>query len=138
MINLQTQIFFCCHYQKNDILCDHTIVCIFVLDQFLKIYFLLILSVTVWTVIYVKSMSAVNVNNLHFINDMKCNSSHTYMSCRRLKKKQIWVKNTCALQKLHQKNMKENSEIMRQNAVHYCSTCYKVEHNASTCCRLNN
>ncbi len=138
IINLQTWICFCHHYQKNNILCNHTMACLFVLNQSFEVYLLLILSVTVWTVIYVELMSAVNVSNLYSIDDMKCNPSHTHVFCKRFKKKQIQVKNTCALQKLHQKNMRKNSEIMGQNAVHHCSTCHEVGHNASTCRRPHN
>ncbi len=83
-------------------------------------------------------MSAVNISNLYSIDDMKYNPSHTCVLCERSRKKQIQVKNTRALQKLHQKNMRKNSEVMRQNAVHHCSTCYEVGHNASTCCRPHN
>ena len=83
-------------------------------------------------------MSAVDISNLYSIDDMKCNPSHTHVFYRRFKKKQIQVKNTHASQRLHQKNIRKNSEVMRQNAVHHCSTCYEVEHNVSTCCRPHN
>ncbi len=139
MINLQTWICFCYHYQKNDISCDHIMICIFTLSQFLDLYLLFILSVTVWTAIYFKSMIAVNVSNLCSVNNMKCNPLHTHVPCRRSKKKQIQTENMCALYKLHQNDLKNTDESLRQkNAVHYCSICHQIEHNASTCCRPHN
>lgn len=137
-VNLRTWICFCQHYQKNDIPCDHTMACIFALSQSLKVYLLLILSVTVWTATYIESMSVINVSNLHPVSDMKCNPSHTCVSCERPRKKQIWVKNIQAPRGLHQKNMRKNEGVIGQNAVHRCSTCHEVGHNASTCRRPHN
>ncbi len=138
MINLQTRTCFCCCYQKNDILCGHAMACIFALRQSLEAYLSFILSVAVWTATYVEAMPAVNVSNLRFVS-MKCNPSHTHVPCERPRKKQIRVKNTRAPQGLHQKNMREDEGVLRQNAVlHRCSTCHEVGHNASTCCRPHN